>query len=278
MRKFTRSSIIRQAKAVRSARSWCRPAASAAAVMPVVMASAMLKNSRRPSPNISPAQSPAEGADHGPVCGVGPEELPHPLAQHLQPGLVAGDHGEVARHDLHVVQRVPHQRLEQVFLVGEVQVERAVRDAGPAHHVVHAHAVEAPLLELDHARLEQPADGLPALRAQLAVLGGGAAAQRRPGGLFPRWPPGPARGGAGGAAACLLVHSKRVAFRVITAAHSVNARALVATGFRRCYPSTGEQSSGSVLSLRALNRALLSRQLLLDHADLPDEPGAGGPG
>jgi hypothetical protein len=68
----------------------------------------------------------AEDADHGGVRRVGPEELPDPLAQHGQPGLVAGDHGEVARHDLHVVQRVLEQRLEQIFLVGEVQVERAV--------------------------------------------------------------------------------------------------------------------------------------------------------
>ena len=98
---------------------------------------------------------------------------------------------------------------------------------GPAHHVVHADAVEAAVLELDHARLEQPADGLPALRAQLAVLGGGPAAQRRPGGLFPRRPPGPAGRGAGGAAACLLVHSKSVAFPAYAAAHSVNAAALL---------------------------------------------------
>jgi len=74
--------------------------------------------------------------------------------------------------------------LEQVFFVGEVQVEGAVRDAGPAHHVVHADAVEAAVLELDHAGFEQPADGLPALRAQLAVLRGGAAAERRLAGCF----------------------------------------------------------------------------------------------
>jgi hypothetical protein len=40
-----------------------------------------------------------------------------------------------------------------------------VRDAGPAYHVVYPHAVEPALLELDHARLKQPADGLPALGA-----------------------------------------------------------------------------------------------------------------
>jgi hypothetical protein len=68
----------------------------------------------------------AEDADHGGVRRVSPEELPDPLAQHGQPGLVAGDHGEVPGHDLHVVQGVLQQRLEQVFLVGEVQVERAV--------------------------------------------------------------------------------------------------------------------------------------------------------
>jgi hypothetical protein len=121
----------------------------------------------------------AEGAEHRPVCGVGLGEFPDPLAQHLQPGFVAGDDGEIASHDLHVVQRVSHQRLEQVFLVREVQVERTVRDAGPAHHVIHAHALETAVLELDHARFEQAPDGLPALSAQLAVLGRGTAAQRR---------------------------------------------------------------------------------------------------
>jgi hypothetical protein len=119
----------------------------------------------------------AEDADHRGVRGVGAEELAHPLAQHLEPGVVAGDDGEIAGHDLHVVQRVLQQGLEEVFLVGKVQVERAVRDPGPAHHVVDAHAVEATILEFDHARVEQPAHGLAALGAQLTVLGGGTPAQ-----------------------------------------------------------------------------------------------------
>src|SRR5208282_4453662 len=162
----------------------------------------------------------AENADDGRVCRVGPEKLADPLAQHGEPGGVAGDHREIARNDLHVVQRVLQQGFEQVFLVGEVEVERAVGDASPVYHVVDAHAVEAALFELDHARLEQPADGLPALRPQLPVLSGSPAAQRRSGELFPRWPRGPTRRGAGGATACLLVHSKRVALRVFTAVHS----------------------------------------------------------
>ena len=87
-----------------------------------------------------------------------------------------------------------------------------MRDAGPAYHVVDADAVEAAFLELDHARLEQLADGLPALRAQLTVLRGGTAAERRSRERFPRRPPGPARRGNGGAATCLLFHSKSVAF------------------------------------------------------------------
>src|SRR5262249_20847987 len=148
----------------------------------------------------------------------------------------AGDDREVTRDDLHVVQGVLEQGLEQVFLVREVEVERPVRDARPAHHVVHADAVEAAVLELDHARLEQPADRLPALRAQFAVLGGGTAAQRWPGGLFPRRAPGPAQRGADGAAACLLVHNKSVAVLACAAAHSVNAAPLLPFSGEECWP------------------------------------------
>ncbi len=55
-----------------------------------------------------------------------------------------------------------------------------MRDAGPLDHVVHPDAVEAALLELDRARLKQLAHRLPALRPQLTVPRGRAAAQRRP--------------------------------------------------------------------------------------------------
>jgi len=75
------------------------------------------------------------------------------------------------------VQRVPQQRLEQVILVREVQVERPVRDPRPAHHVIDADPVVATLLELDCAGLEQLAHGLTALRPQFAVLSGRAAAE-----------------------------------------------------------------------------------------------------
>jgi hypothetical protein len=51
--------------------------------------------------------------------------------------------------------------------------------------------------------------------------------------LFPRWPPGPAWRGIGGAGACLLAHSKRVAFRTNTASHSVNETPLLPYRIRR---------------------------------------------
>src|SRR5262249_59224234 len=100
-------------------------------------------------------------------------------------------------------------------------------DAGRASPVAHGEAVKAALLDPPHARLEKPADGLPALGAQLTVLGGGAAAEGRSGGLFPRRPPGPARRGVDGAAACLVVHSESVAVYVPTAVHSVHAASLL---------------------------------------------------
>ena len=134
----------------------------------------------------------AQDADHRRMPSVGLEEHPDPLAEHAAPSVIAGHDGEIARHDLHVVQRVFQQGLEEVLFVGEIQVESAVRDARPAYHVVDADAVEAALLELDHPGFEQLTDGLPALGAQLTVLRGGAAAERRSSELLPRWPPGPA--------------------------------------------------------------------------------------
>jgi dihydropteroate synthase len=169
----------------------------------------------------------AEDADHGGVRGVRLEELPYPLAKDRTARLVPGDDREVAGHDLHVVQRVLQQGLEQVFLVGEVQVEGPVRDARAFYHVVNADAVEATLLELDHAGVEQPANGLPALRPQLTVLRGGATAKRWTGRLFSGRPCGPALCRStccavfrSRAAACLLAHSKSVAVQIGPAVHS----------------------------------------------------------
>jgi hypothetical protein len=65
-------------------------------------------------------------------------------------------------------------------LVGEVQVEGAVRRFRPADHVVDPHRLEAPLVELGHGSLEQLAHGLPALAAKLAFLGWRTPAVRRP--------------------------------------------------------------------------------------------------
>jgi len=88
------------------------------------------------------------------VRGIGVTKCPHPRAQRCPAGIVPRDHGELARNDLHIVQRIPQQGLEQVFLVREVQVKRTVRGLGPADDIVHPHAMEPPLLELDHACFE----------------------------------------------------------------------------------------------------------------------------
>ena len=61
-----------------------------------------------------------------------------------------------------------------------------MRGLGPPHHVVDAHPLESPLVELGEACFQEPLHGLAALRAQFAVLGGDAATQRGP--------PGPAAG------------------------------------------------------------------------------------
>src|SRR5262249_1398832 len=83
------------------------------------------------------------------------------------------------------------QRLEEVVLVREVQVERAMRGPCPADDVVHPDGLEPALVELGQAGLQQPAYRLAALRAQLTVLGWPAAAERRA--LRPA-PAGPPRG------------------------------------------------------------------------------------
>jgi hypothetical protein len=94
------------------------------------------------------------------------------------PRLVARHHGEFVGDDLHFVQRVPQQRLEQVFLVGEVQVEGAVRSLRAADHVIDAHRVQSLRAEFGEPGLQQPAHGLAALGAQHALLRGHATAQR----------------------------------------------------------------------------------------------------
>jgi hypothetical protein len=55
-----------------------------------------------------------------------------------------------------------------------------MRGLGPAHHVIDADRLEASLVELGQARLEQPAHGLAALGAEFTALGRLAAAKRRP--------------------------------------------------------------------------------------------------
>ena len=76
------------------------------------------------------------------------------------------------------MQRVPEQGLEQVFLVGEVQVEGSVGDLRAAHDVVHPDGLETALVELGEASLQQVAQRLAALCPQFPVLSGPAAERR----------------------------------------------------------------------------------------------------
>jgi len=52
-----------------------------------------------------------------------------------------------------------------------------VRGLRAAHDIIDPDRLETALVELGEARLKKPADGLAALGAQLALLGGNAAAQ-----------------------------------------------------------------------------------------------------
>src|SRR5215831_12790760 len=113
------------------------------------------------------------------MCGVGLAERMDPFAQGRPPGVVAGDHGERIGDHAHVVQGVPQQRFEEVVLVREVQVERAMRGPGPADDVIYPDGLEPALVELGQTGLQQPAHRLAALCAQLTVLGWPASAERR---------------------------------------------------------------------------------------------------
>ena len=169
-----------------------------------------------------------------------------------------------------------------------------MRDPGPLHHVVDADPVEPALLELDHAGLEQLAHGLPALRPQLAVLCGRAAAERRPSLRFARgrpapllrplpcawpapragsglscWPapgaadgrgPGPRLPRSRGTPVCLLRHSRRVAVPGGVAAITVGSG-----------PAPAARSANTAPGARCQRRRAAGRFVQLMHCEAADD-------
>ena len=135
---------------------------------------AMSVNARTPSALTSPIVDVAlhPRPDHRPVAAVGREE---PAEERAQLGVALGvgsDRPERVGQRAHLVRALGRERAEQVFLVREVEVERAVRRARGAHDVVDARGVEAAVGEHAHARVEQSPHRLATLRAQLARLRG----------------------------------------------------------------------------------------------------------
>ena len=114
--------------------------------------------------------------DHDAVAAVRRDETLEEGAE-LRESLVGGvDRPDLLGERLHLLRAVDRQRPEQVFLVGEVEVEGAVRGPGGAHDVVDPALVVAALGEHPHAGVREPAHGLAALSPQLAL------ARRCPGG------------------------------------------------------------------------------------------------
>ena len=97
---------------------------------------------------------------------------PASSARPLAPGV---ERAERLGERLHLVGDLGHERAEQVFLVGEVQVEGAVRGLGELDDVVDARGVVAPRREDLDAGVEQLAQRALPAGPQLAALGRGSA-------------------------------------------------------------------------------------------------------
>jgi hypothetical protein len=93
------------------------------------------------------------------------EEAPH-LGEAVGAG---GDRAQLGGEAGQLGTAVDREGVEEVVLVGEVQVEGAVRRAGGPHDVVDARRVVAPLGEHAGAGVEQPLSRPPPLRPQLAA-------------------------------------------------------------------------------------------------------------
>ncbi len=114
---------------------------------------------------------PEERRVAGPEFGVGLHPAVHVLP--LRGAAFGRERAQRVVEVLRLAGRLRHQGPEEVFLVGEVQVEGAVRRLGDLHHVVDPGGVVAPLVEGDHGRIEQLAHGAPALAAEDPLAGRG---------------------------------------------------------------------------------------------------------
>ena len=115
---------------------------------------------------------PEERRVVGPELRVGlhPAEDVLPLGRRV----LDGQRVERVVEGLRLVGRLGHQGAQQVLLVGEVQVEGAVRGLGDIDDVVDPGGVVAPLVERHHGGVEQLAHGAAALASQDPLAGGGA--------------------------------------------------------------------------------------------------------
>ena len=108
-------------------------------------------------------------ADDRAVAAIGGDELREPRPQLRLAGLVGRDRTERLGQRLHLLGALASERAEQVLLVGEVEIEGAVRQLRHPDDVVDAGRVVAPLGQHLEPGVEQLRHRAAALRAQLAV-------------------------------------------------------------------------------------------------------------
>ncbi len=93
-------------------------------------------------------------ADHRSVATVGREELRQKSAQLFRADPVGRDRPDVAGERVHLMRAFDCERAQQVLLVGEIQVEGAVRRPSRAHDVIDTGGMEPAFSEHAHAGVE----------------------------------------------------------------------------------------------------------------------------
>ncbi len=119
-------------------------------------------------------------ADHGPVATIRREEIGEKAAQLVGARGVGRDRTHAAGERVHLVRALDRERAQQLLLVGEVQIERAVRHPRRPDDVVDARRMEAAFREHAHARVEELAHRLASLCPHLPRRRRGARSDRHP--------------------------------------------------------------------------------------------------